>query len=369
VLGGGQLGKMFAMAAARLGYRVHVFTPEEEAPATDVASKQIIAPFDDLDAVAEFARGVSVVTFEFENIPAEIADVVARYAPVRPSGSVLHTTQDRLREKGFLRANGIPCTPFADATTRDQLHAAMAELGLPAVLKTAAWGYDGKGQTRVVTREEAEAAWAAFNGQPVIYEGWIDFQCELSIIAARSLRGEDAFFGPVYNEHAHHILDVSIYPYEEVMSAAREAQEIARAVLDGLNVVGLICIEFFLTRNGRLLVNEIAPRPHNSGHLTIEACACSQFEQQVRAVCGLPLGSFGLAAPAAAMANLLGDLWEHDEPHWERVLADERLRLHLYGKSEPRPGRKMGHLTALAGDARAAAELARSARSSLLGER
>jgi 5-(carboxyamino)imidazole ribonucleotide synthase len=356
---------MFAMAAARLGYRVHVFTPEEDAPATDVASKQIIASFDDLDAVAEFARGVSVVTFEFENIPARTADAVARFAPVRPSGSVLHTTQDRLREKSFLRSAGIPCTPFAEATTHEQLHAAIAELGLPAVLKTAAWGYDGKGQASVATPQQANQALTAFSGQRVIYEAQIDFHCELSIIAARSPTGETAFFGPIYNEHAHHILDVSIYPHDDIMNVHREAEEIARAVLDGLNVVGLICIEFFLTRTGKLLVNEIAPRPHNSGHLTIDAAACSQFEQQVRTVCGLPLGSFALTAPAAAMANLLGDLWQQGEPHWDRVLTDERLRLHLYGKSEARPGRKMGHLTALAESAGAAADLARHGRASL----
>ncbi len=365
VLGGGQLGKMFAMAAARLGYRVHVFTPEEDAPATDVASEQTIASFDDLDAVAEFAGHVSVVTFEFENIPTRTADAVSRFAPVRPSGSVLHTTQDRLREKSFLRSAGIPCTPFAEAATHEQLHAAIAELGLPAVLKTAAWGYDGKGQTTVATPQQADLALTAFRGQRVVYESQIDFHCELSIIAARSPTGETAFFGPIYNEHAHHILDVSIYPHEEVITVKREAQEIARAVLDGLNVVGLICIEFFLTRTGKLLVNEIAPRPHNSGHLTIDAAACSQFEQQVRTVCGLPLGSFALTTPAAAMANLLGDLWEPGEPHWDRVLANERLRLHLYGKSEARPGRKMGHLTALADTAGAAANLARRARASL----
>jgi 5-(carboxyamino)imidazole ribonucleotide synthase len=278
---------------------------------------------------------------------------------------VLHTTQDRLREKTFLRQAGIPCTPFAEATTREKLHVAIAELGLPAVLKTAAWGYDGKGQTTVATPQQADLALTAFRGQRVVYESQINFQCELSIIAARSPTGETAFFGPIYNEHAHHILDVSIYPHEEVITVRRKAEEIARAVLDGLNVVGLICIEFFLTRTGKLLVNEIAPRPHNSGHLTIDAAACSQFEQQVRTVCGLPLGSFALTTPAAAMANLLGDLWEPGEPHWDRVLANERLRLHLYGKSEARPGRKMGHLTALADTAGAAANLARRARASL----
>jgi 5-(carboxyamino)imidazole ribonucleotide synthase len=216
--------------------------------------------------------------------------------------------------------------------------------------------------------EEAEAAWSALGGAAAILEGWIDFQCELSMLAARSVQGAEAFFGPVYNEHANHILDVSIYPHADAATFQDAAREIACAVLCALDVVGLICVEFFLTRDGRLLVNEIAPRPHNSGHLTIDACACSQFEQQVRAVCGLPLGSFALTAPAAAMANLLGDLWQSGEPQWTRVLADERLRLHLYGKSEARPGRKMGHLTAIAGSATDAAELVRAARASLVAQ-
>ena len=367
VLGSGQLGRMFAMAAARLGYRVHVFAPEHDAPAADVAYRQTAASFEDSKAVAEFARSVDVVTFEFENIPVGATEIAARFAPVRPSGVVLHQCQDRLREKGFLRAAGIPCTPFAEATTRAQFEMALAELGLPAVLKTAAWGYDGKGQSLVRSRDEAEAAWAALGGAPAILEAWIDFQCELSMLAARNVQGEEAYFGPLYNEHSRHILDVSIYPRQEVMEYEKAARDIARAVIRELDVVGLICVEFFLARDGRLLINEIAPRPHNSGHLTIDACACSQFEQQVRAVCGLPLGSFTMRSPAAAMANLLGDIWQAGEPRWETVLADERLRLHLYGKTEARPGRKMGHLTAIAGFAEEAAQLVRAARASLAG--
>lgn len=366
VLGSGQLGRMFALAAARLGYRVHVFAPEHDAPAADVAYRQTVAPFEDADAVAEFARSVDVVTFEFENIPATAAEIAARFAPVRPSGAVLHACQDRLREKGFLRAAGIPCTPFAEATTAEQLRAALADLGAPAVLKTAAWGYDGKGQTLVRSAAEAEAAWSALASRPAILEGFVDFQCELSMLAARSARGEEAFFGPIANDHANHILDVSSFPRTDLMKFEGEAREIAGAVLRQLDVVGLICVEFFLTKDGRLLVNEIAPRPHNSGHLTIDACACSQFEQQVRAVCGLPLSPFTPIAPAAAMANLLGDVWAAGEPPWTRVLADDRLRLHLYGKTEPRPGRKMGHITALAATADEAASLVRAARASLV---
>jgi len=368
VLGSGQLGRMFAMAAARLGYRVHVFAPEPDAPAADTAYRQTVAPFEDADAVAEFARSVDVVTFEFENIPVMATESAARWAPVRPAGAALHTCQDRLREKRFLRAAGIPCTPFAEATTAEQLQTALAELGAPAVLKTAAWGYDGKGQTLVRSVAEAQAAWSALAGAPAILEGWIDFECELSMLAARSPSGEEAFFGPVLNDHVNHILDVSSYPRPELARRQTDAREIARAVLRELDVLGLICVEFFLTRDGRLLVNEIAPRPHNSGHLTIDACACSQFEQQVRAVCGLPLGSFELTSPAAAMANLLGELWQRGEPRWTRVLEEPNLRLHLYGKTEARPGRKMGHLTALSASAVSAAALVRAARTSLVAD-
>jgi 5-(carboxyamino)imidazole ribonucleotide synthase len=368
VLGSGQLGRMFAMAAARLGYRVHVFAPEHDAPAADVAYRQTVASFGDAAAIAEFARSVDVVTFEFENIPIAAAEIAARYAPVRPSGLVLHTTQDRLREKTFLRTAGIPCTPFAEATTAEQLASALAELGTPAVLKTAAWGYDGKGQTLVRSSEEAQAAWAALNGSPAILEGFIDFQCELSMLVARAPNGAEAFFGPVHNDHARHILDVSTYPHPSAIACGQAARDIAEAVVRRLDVIGLVCIEFFLARDGQLLVNEIAPRPHNSGHLTIDACACSQFEQQVRAICGLPLGAFDLTAPAAAMANLLGDLWATGVPRWNRALADPRLRLHLYGKTDARPGRKMGHLTAIADDAHQAAELVRNARRSLASE-
>jgi 5-(carboxyamino)imidazole ribonucleotide synthase len=365
VLGSGQLGRMFAMAAARLGYRVHVYAPEHDPPAADVALRQTEAPFNDLDAVAAFAKSVDAITFEFENIPVAAAEAAARYAPVRPSGSVLHITQDRLREKGFLRAAGIPVTPFAEATTESQLQSAITTLGLPAVLKTAAWGYDGKGQALVRTADDAMTAWRALLGAPAILEGFIDFEGELSMLAVRSPSGEEAFFGPLANDHANHILDVTTYPRPELTRHVRQATEIARAILRGLDVVGLICIEFFLTRDGRLMVNEIAPRPHNSGHLTIDACACSQFEQQVRAVCGLPLGSFELTVPAAAMANLLGDVWQAGEPRWTTVLADPRLRLHLYGKSDARPGRKMGHLTGIAATADEAAALVRAGRAAL----
>jgi 5-(carboxyamino)imidazole ribonucleotide synthase len=365
VLGSGQLGRMFAMAAARLGYRVHIFAPEHDPPAADVALRQTEASFDDHDAIARFAQSVDAITFEFENIPVAAAQAAARFAPVRPSGHALHTVQDRLREKRFLRDQGIATAAFAEVTTAEQLEQATGPL-LPGVLKTAAWGYDGKGQTLVRTAAEASRAWGQLAGAPAILESLVDFECEFSMLAARNGAGEEAFFGPVHNDHAHHILDVSTYPRPDLAAIASDAREIAQTIVRGLDVVGLLCVEYFLARDGRLLVNEIAPRPHNSGHLTIDACVCSQFEQQVRAVCGLPLGSFDLRVPAAGMANLLGDLWEGGEPQWTRAVADPRLRLHLYGKTQARPGRKMGHITGIAATAAEAAELVRAARQALV---
>jgi len=366
VLGSGQLGKMFAMAAARLGYRVHVFAPDADAPAGDASYRQTFASFEDEEAVAAFAQTVDVVTFEFENIPIIAAETAARFAPVRPTGRALHIAQDRLREKRFLQEAGVACTPFAEVTSAEDLDHALDQIGAPAVLKTAAWGYDGKGQAMLDTRDDAVDAWRQLGQQPAILEGFVDFHCELSVIAARTLDDAVAMFGPVANAHSQHILDVSVAPRPELQSVAAEANEVAAAILRGLDVVGLICVEFFLDRSGRLLVNEIAPRPHNSGHMTIDACACSQFEQQVRAVCGLPLGSFQMRTPAAAMANLLGDLWHDGTPRWSRVLADPHLHLHLYGKSEARPGRKMGHITALAGNCDEAERLARLSREMLV---
>jgi len=365
VLGGGQLGRMFALAAARLGYRVHVYAPEHEAPAADAAARRTAAAYEDSAQLAAFAKSVDVVTLEFENVPRDAADVVQRYAPLRPGSHVLWHTQHRLREKRFLAAHGIPCTPFAEAADASRLAEAVATVGFPCVLKTAAWGYDGKGQHRVRSLAEAAAAQADVGGAPVIVEQFVDFQAELSVLVARSTTGASAACGPIANSHDRHILDVSTLPRAELAPYAAAAREMALAVVEALEAVGLVCVEFFLARDGRLLVNEIAPRPHNSGHLTIDACACSQFEQQVRAICGLPLGSFELLAPAAAMANLLGDLWHAGTPRWTAVLGQPDVRLHLYGKTEPRGGRKMGHLTALGSSAEQAEQRVIAARSLL----
>ena len=347
VLGSGQLGRMFAIAARRMGYRVHTLSPDYDTPTGQVADREVQAAYDDLDAVRDFARGVDVVTFEFENVSAAATEAAAEHAPVRPAGSVLHTTQNRLREKGFLSGAGFPVAPFAAVRSLEDLTAALARLGTPAVLKTAGWGYDGKGQMKIAAPEEAATAWAAVGGQECVLEAFVDFEREVSVVAARGLDGSFAHFGVIENRHSRHILDVSVAPAAVPSSIEEDAAGIARGILEGLGVVGVLCVEMFLTRDGRLLVNELAPRPHNSGHLTFDACVTSQFEQQLRAITGLALGSTELLRPAA-MANLLGDLWEDGEPDWAAAARFPEVKLHLYGKATARPGRKMGHLTALA---------------------
>jgi len=364
VLGSGQLGRMFTIAARRMGYRVRVLSPDDDTPTGQVADVEIQTDYDDLDTVAQFARGVDVISFEFENVPVTTAEVAARYAPVRPAGQVLHTTQNRLREKTFLREAGLPVTPFAPVRSAADLDPALAAVGLPAVLKTASWGYDGKGQVRVESHQQAVEAWQSFSGAEAILERWIDFDSELSVVAVRGLPGELACFEPITNIHRHHILDVSLAPAQVAPQVGSGAIEIARTVMTQLDVVGVLCVEFFLTKDGDLLINELAPRPHNSGHLTIDAHVACQFEQQVRAVCGLPLASTEQLRPAA-MANLLGDLWEGGPPQWHQACALPDVRLHLYGKREPRPGRKMGHVTALASSTAAAAKRVLEARGQL----
>ena len=365
VLGSGQLGRMFAIAARRMGYRVHTLSPEFDTPTGQISDVEINAPYDDLDAVRDFARNVAAVTFEFENVPAATAAAAAGERPVRPAGEILHTTQHRLREKTFLSKHGFPVTEFATVRTREELDAAMARVGLPAILKTAGFGYDGKGQFRILTPGDADAAWRGIGGEEAVLEAMVDFEFEMSVVAVRSESGEFEHYGAIRNDHVNGILDVSIAPAPGLDERlAREAVAIARGVMEQLNVVGVLCTEFFLTRSGRLVINELAPRPHNSGHLTIDACVTSQFEQQLRAVCGLPLGATYQARPSA-MANLLGDLWHDHEPDWTSALGIADARLHLYGKAQARPGRKMGHITAGADTAIEAERIVRSARERL----
>lgn len=362
VLGSGQLGRMFAMAARRMGYRVHTLSPDEDTPTGQVADVEVNAPYEDLDAVRRFASGVSVVTFEFENIPVETAAAAARCSPVRPSGDVLHITQHRLREKTFLSKAGLPVTAFRRVSNLEELAGAAREIGLPAILKSAGFGYDGKGQYRIHSSSEFEAAWHAVGGREAVLEAFVDFDCEISVVAARDVHGNFVHYHAAENRHSKGILDISIAPARVSSHIANEASEIARTVLENLDVIGVLCVEFFVCRDGRLLINELAPRPHNSGHFTFDANITSQFEQQLRAVCAVPLGAVTQLTPAA-MANLLGDLWKDGEPDWTAAMSVPNVKLHLYGKSSARPGRKMGHLTALAptiGQALADVEKARN---------
>ena len=347
VMGGGQLGAMFAMAAKSLGYRVEAISESEDCPAAHHADRVHVGAFDDARKLEEIARSLDVLTFEFENVPVDAARAMQKVVPVRPDPLVLFTTQDRAREKAFLVEHGFGCVPHRVVRSREELHAAVAALGLPAVLKTAAFGYDGKGQRKIEHQSAVDAAWETLGPETCVLEGWVDFDCEISVVAARGFDGATAVYEPSRNAHRNHILDVSSAPAGLPQAVSDTARDIAARILSGLDVVGVACVEFFVTRDGRVLVNEIAPRPHNSGHLTIAACETSQFEQQVRAVCGLPLGSPKQLTPAA-MANLLGDCWANGEPDWAAALAVPGVSLMLYGKSDPRPGRKMGHLTALA---------------------
>jgi 5-(carboxyamino)imidazole ribonucleotide synthase len=359
VLGSGQLGRMLAIAARRFGYGVRVYSPDKNSPAGQVADDEVAGEYDDLDKISKFAKKVDVVTFEFENVSFAAAEAASKYAPTRPGPLALHTTQHRLREKTFLAQNGFPTVAFRSIENFEQLEPALACLGLPCVLKTAGFGYDGKGQVKIESAAEAAAAWDQLGQAPCVLEAWAAYERELSMVAARGVDGSFEHFGILENWHENHILDVTIAN----LHSNRQAEEITRGIFEKLEIVGTACVEFFQMPDGSLKVNEIAPRPHNSGHLTIEACVTSQFEQQLRAICGLPLGSGQYIAPAA-MANLLGD--HLSDPDWPAVLRFPGARLHLYGKDEARPGRKMGHLTALGRTGAHAAGIVRGARRALM---
>ena len=378
VLGSGQLGRMFAIAARQMGYLVQTFSPEANSPMGQVSDKEWVAEYDDLDAIEAFAKSVDVVTFEFENVSAASTAAAAKHVPVRPGGEVLYVTQNRLREKRFLEGLGIPITPFAAIQSAADIDAAVDEVGLPGILKTAAWGYDGKGQQNVTTTAEivrcvdegmANVPDDADASTGLVLERRVDLAKEISIVAARSIDGTFVSYPPMENEHANHILDVTLTPARVSDELAAEAERHARAIFEALGAVGVMCVEYFVTTDGRLLVNEIAPRPHNSGHITIDAHIASQFEQQVRAVCGMPLGPPTLRQPAV-MVNLLGDVWEQaaksgGQPNWAAPLAHPDVHLHLYGKREPRRGRKMGHINVVAETLDEAQRLALAARDEL----
>lgn len=364
VMGGGQLGRMFAIAARRMGYKVEVFTPEEESPAGQFADLTRIADYNNESAVRKFANDVDVITFEFENIPAQTAEWCAENRDVRPAGAILHIAQHRLREKTWLSECGFPVAPFKAVHNSHELESAIEQIGRPAILKTAAFGYDGKGQQTINTRDDWDEIWSSASADEMILEASIAFQTEISVIIARGVDGTVTTFPACENMHKNHILDVTVVPARVDSAVQENAAELARAIAEKLDLIGLLAVEMFVKPDGELLVNELAPRPHNSGHWTIEACATSQFEQQVRAICGLPLGSTEILMPAA-MANILGNVWQHGEPHWAEALENTGVHLHLYGKSEPRPRRKMGHLTAVGKTAEEAIARVTKARSDL----
>jgi 5-(carboxyamino)imidazole ribonucleotide synthase len=391
ILGSGQLGRMLALAARPYSYNIHVFSPVANSPTSQVADREFVAAYEDLDAVREFALSVDVVTYEFENVPLATAEACAAIVPLRPGPQALRVAQNRLREKGFFVDNGLPTAPFTTVHSLGDLRAGLVEIGCPAVLKTAVSGYDGKGQIKLNHADEAAEAWQKLGEVACILEGWIEFEREISMVAARDVNGRIAHYNLIENSHANHILDVSVAPANVPSQVLAQAEAMVETVLTELDVIGVLCVEFFLYHDGQLLLNEIAPRPHNSGHLTIEACVTSQFEQQLRTVCGLPVGNTSYLR-SAAMANLLGDLWGSAQrrgaeaqremspksvqsaksadkfPDWTAVLTNPHLKLHLYGKESARPGRKMGHLTALADSVAEAEKIVRGARERLVIE-
>jgi 5-(carboxyamino)imidazole ribonucleotide synthase len=341
ILGGGQLGRMLALAAANMGYRVHIFAPDAEQPAADVAAAATRADYGDAAALAAFARSVDVVTFEFENVDVAAVRALAALVPVHPGPASLEVAQDRLAEKQFVASLGGQPAPFAAVSSRADLDAALARIGTPAILKTRRMGYDGKGQARIMASADADAAWAALGGQPAVLEGFVHFTHEFSVILCRGADGEVVSWPVPHNVHEGGILAQSDVPAPpEIAAQAETAAGLARAVAEKLGHVGVLTCEFFATPAGPVF-NEMAPRVHNSGHWTIEGARASQFENHIRAICGLPLGSPDLTAPAVRMRNLLGE----DVHDWAAILADRRAHLHLYGKSAVKPGRKMGHVT------------------------
>ncbi len=367
VMGGGQLGRMFAIAARRMGYRVHSFSPEEDSPSGQFADVEIAAPYSDEAAVTAFAKGIDVLTFEFENIPVRTIEWCAPHCEVCPAGQVLHIAQDRVREKQFLSSAGLPLAPFMAVESEEGLAQAIRKVGAPAVLKEASFGYDGKGQHAIFQGDDPTRVWRASSGEQAVLEKFIAYVKELSVIVARGADGAVAVYPVCENTHRNHILDITTVPAGVDESVQRAARDLAVAAAEKLELVGLLAVEMFLLEKGVLLINEIAPRPHNSGHFSFDACVTSQFEQQLRAVCGLPLGATDLLRPVA-MANLLGDLWKAREPDWAAALAFPTVKLHLYGKAVPRRGRKMGHLLAFGETAQEAEETVRQARARLTAQ-
>ncbi len=372
MLGGGQLGRMALLAGRHLGYKFHVYEPTPHCSAAPVADKTFASAWDDEVALADFADFVDAVTLEFENVPAASLKFLEKRVPARPGARVLEVCQNRKREKEFLRKSGFPCAEFATVTSAAQLALAAAKLDFPSVLKTSVSGYDGKGQLKLPPLPKGvapdwDSIWKNFGAQEAVIEQWVPFDLECSVIVARGADGKSLTFPMAENEHRRHILHRSIVPARLPAKVQRDGAELARAIAEKLGVVGLLAVELFYAK-GRLLVNELAPRPHNSGHYTMDACLTSQFEQHIRAVAGLPLGSPDLLRPAV-MINLLGDCWRGGRaPNWSKLLRDPRVKLHLYDKGEPRPGRKMGHFTVVEDNPKAALKLADQLFAELAGD-
>jgi len=342
ILGGGQLGRMTAMAAARLGYRCHIFCPDRDAPASHVSAATTNAAYEDRTALDAFADAVDVVTIEFENVPADAASYISTLKPFRPAPRILEIAQDRLKEKDYLVSIDVPVTRYMEVARADGLERAVRNIGRPAILKSVRMGYDGKGQAAIGGEADIREAWARMGGPAGILEAAVDFALEISVIVARDLAGTIIAYPPVENIHRNHILDATIVPARLDAAVTMKAEAIARHIAERIQLVGLLAVEMFVTEKGEVLVNELAPRPHNSGHWTIDACVTSQFEQVVRAICGLPLGAIDRHSNAV-MKNLIGA----EVDTWREIIAEPAAKLHLYGKKEARPGRKMGHVTRL----------------------
>jgi 5-(carboxyamino)imidazole ribonucleotide synthase len=346
VVGGGQLGRMFTCAARIMGYRVVVLDPDPHSPAGALADQHLQADYTDRGALEALGRTCAAITTEFENVPAQTLERLAAHCPVRPAAAAVAIVQDRIREKTFLRDQGLPTAPFEPVFLPDGIEHALRDVGTPALLKRAALGYDGKGQATVEDLPGAIAAFDALGGVPCVLERRVELQTELSVVLARDAAGSVTCYPVAENTHRAGILDTSVVPARVPPELAARTEAMACAVATALDYCGVMAVEFFVTTDGELLINEIAPRPHNSGHYTLDACVTSQFEQQVRMLCGLPAGDTRLLSPVV-MVNLLGDVWGDSAPAWETLLADPRVKLHLYGKAEARPGRKMGHFNLL----------------------
>ena len=363
ILGGGQLGRMFTLAARTMGYKVMVLDPDAASPAGQLADVHLQADYADLAALKQLGEACTAVTTEFENVPAASLIELARHCRVAPGAEAVAIVQERSQEKSWLAKQGFATAPFAVIQHEADLDAALATTGTPALLKVSRFGYDGKGQARVTSLDEARTAFQSFGNQPCVLEGFVKLEREVSVVLARDDAGQCALFPVAENQHQNGILDISIVPARVSDTLAQQAREMAQAVADKLAYVGVMAVEFFMA-DGRLLINEVAPRPHNSGHYTLDACVTDQFEQQVRALCGLPLGDPRLLSPVA-MVNILGDRWHNGGPNWDVLLAHGNIKLHLYGKETARPGRKMGHFNVLDADVGAALRLAEQMRDAL----